>query len=85
MPRSPSAPPAGARPVPSTPAPRLLDYRAAEQYSGIPRRTLRELWAKRAIPGALIGRRLMFPRDGLDRFIDTQLTPAAEQSAGSRR
>lgn len=47
----------------------LLDYNQAAKHLGTTPRHVRELWAKRRLPGVKIGRLVRFDQRDLDRFI----------------
>lgn len=49
----------------------LLDYEQAAKYLGTTPRHVRELWAKRRLPGVKVGRLVRFDIGDLDKFIES--------------
>lgn len=57
-------------PAPGTIVPRMLNAATAATYLGIGVYALRDLHYKAALRGVFIGRRLLFDKNDLDKYVD---------------
>ena len=58
--------------VPVSVEPRLLGVKAAAQYLGVTIWFMRSVYWSRSIPSLKLGKRILFDKVDLDRFIDSQ-------------
>lgn len=52
--------------------PRMLDVKATSQYLGVTTWFVRSLYWNRAVPALKLGKRILFDKADLDRYIDVQ-------------
>lgn len=64
-------------PAPGPIAPRMLNAPTAAAYLGIGVYALRDLHYKAALRGVFIGRRLLFDKNDLDKYVDALKKAAA--------
>lgn len=71
MPAKRKQPKATTSPSPAALAPRMLSVQAAATYLGIGPWAIRKLHWDKAVRGVFIGRRLVFDRADLDKYVDS--------------
>lgn len=70
MPANRKQPKAITSPIPATIAPRMLNAADAARYLGIGTFAMRGLHWERKMRGVFIGRRLLFDKNDLDKYVD---------------